>query len=112
MSTNQCDSTTQQCSTGDQPSHHQASNNSSECCDMPEKLLCLADEAWKELMKEKIKAQIQSTCGEKLDNLAKIVAEANGAKWQHKIAAKHHCHTYQDNVRQFFTSHASCQEGN
>lgn len=72
-------------------------------CNMPEMLLELADEAWAELVKDKIKAQIQSTCGEKLDELAKLVAEANGAKWAHKIAAKHHCNDYKHRVHSFFT---------
>ena len=39
----------------------------SDCCDMPEKLLCLADEAWREALKEKMKEHILKNSSEHLD---------------------------------------------
>ena len=54
-------------------------------CNMHEKFLCLADEAWMELLKEKIKAEIEKSGGAKLNALAKLVAETNGRKWQFMI---------------------------
>jgi hypothetical protein len=45
-----------------------------ECCNAPEKLLCLADEAWKEVLKDKIKQEIEKNSGAKLDALAKMGA--------------------------------------
>jgi hypothetical protein len=76
-------------------------------CNMPEMMLELADEAWAELVKEKIKAQIQLTCGDKLDELAKMVAEANGIKWANKIASKQHCNDFKHRVHSFFAHQCS-----
>lgn len=74
------------------------------CCDMPEKLLQLADEAWREVLKEKIKKEIADTCGESLDEIAKLVTETNCAKWQHMIAGKVHCEEYKANLKKIMTS--------
>jgi hypothetical protein len=52
---------------------------------MPEKLLALADEAWSQLLKEKIKTEISKSCAESIDKLAKLVAETNMAKWAYTI---------------------------
>ncbi len=72
----------------------------SECCNAPEKLLCLADEAWKEVVKDKIKKEIEKTAGAKLDALAKLVAEANHTKWTHMIEGKQKCDQFKDQVRE------------
>jgi hypothetical protein len=74
------------------------------CCDMPGKLLRLADEAWMEVLKDKIKQEIVNTGGEKLDEIAKLVAETNCAKWQHMVAGKVHCKEYTDNLQKIMTS--------
>ena len=76
---------------------------------MPQQLLGLADDAWHELLKEKIKASIEESCGEKLDELAGLVREANSFRWQHKIQGKVKCDEYQSNVRAFFTD-CGCDE--
>jgi hypothetical protein len=72
-------------------------------CNMPEKLLCLADKAWEELMIEKLKAEIETSCGSMMNELAKVVAHANKTKWQHKIAAKEACHDYQHQLKAIFS---------
>ena len=89
--------------------NNSASCTTDECCDMPAQLLCLADEAWRELVKDKLKAAIEESCGEKLDELAKLVSEANAYRWQHKIEAKTKCEEYKSNVRTFFTD-CGCDE--
>lgn len=83
--------------------HHHHHEQQEEGCNMPEKLLCLADEAWMEVVKEKIKKEIEASCGDKLNNLAKLIAETNKAKWSAKIAAKQGCHEYKEKLFQFFT---------
>lgn len=75
-----------------------------ECCNMPEKLLCLADEAWKEVVKDKIKKEIEKNAGAKLDALAKLVAEANHTKWTHLIEGKQKCDQFKDQVKEVFLS--------
>lgn len=76
-------------------------------CNMPEKLLALADEAWNELLKEKIKEEISKSCGESMDKLAKLVAETNKAKWTHTIKGKVRCREYKDKLKALFTAGAS-----
>ena len=73
------------------------------CCDMPEKLLALADEAWFELLKEKIKAEIAQSCGDDMDKLAKLVAETNKAKSTHNIHEKVKCDEYKENIKAIFS---------
>lgn len=53
-----------------------------------EKFLDLADEAWHELLKEKLKEEIDRQDGECIEKLAKIVAETHKAKWKHINADK------------------------
>ena len=86
----------------------QCCDSSTECCDMPEKLLALADEAWHEVLKEKIRKEIEESCGEKLNDLARLVATANGQKWSHMIAGKAKCDQYKRSVKEFF--YTCCDE--
>ena len=76
-------------------------------CPMPEKLLCLADQAWMELVKEKIKAEIDANCGEDLKKLAGIVAKANRDKWHAMVAGKQRCEEFNNDVKTFFTKGCS-----
>lgn len=81
---------------------------SSDCgCDMPEKLLALADEAWHELLKEKIKAEIAKSCPDSMDKLARLVAETNKAKWAHTMKGKLKCDEYKNKLKEFFTEGAA-----
>ncbi len=105
-----CDSG--ECSTEEHGDHH---HNHCPCCEghcsccgehhedtFAKHLLKLADEAWMEVLKEKIKEQIKTLNGKKLDELAKMVAEANNQRWQHKLSAKTECDNFQASVCNFF----------
>ncbi|MEI8129518.1 MAG: hypothetical protein WCG95_07885 [bacterium] len=74
-------------------------------CNCAEKFLQLADEAWKAVLKEKIKAKILEKNGDHVEKLAEIVAMANGEKWKHIISAKTKGHKFKDELKDFFTSH-------
>ena len=74
-----------------------------ENCHMPERLLELADEAWAEVVKDKIKAKILAKSGDKLDKLAELVAETNGKKWQQKLTAKQNCSDYRQSLMQLLS---------
>lgn len=52
-----------------------------------QKLLELADIAWEEVLIEKIKDHIRQN-DQKIDNIAKVVAETNKARWKEKMARK------------------------
>lgn len=53
-----------------------------------DELLHLADEAWMCLLKEKIKEEIRLNAGEQLTQLAKLVSQANHARWKDKMQGK------------------------
>ena len=98
--------------TEDQCTPEQVNTNNcstDECCDMPEQLLELADEAWNELLREKMKAKIEESCGEKLDELAALVTTANSYRWQQKIQGKVKCDEYKSSIKEFFTN-CGCDE--
>ncbi|MFQ5645871.1 MAG: hypothetical protein ACE5GM_02990 [bacterium] len=77
---------------------------SDECCNMPGKLLSLADQAWEELLKEKMKAEIQKSRGEKMDKIARLVVEADLAKWGHMITGKAKCEEYKQSLKELVIS--------
>lgn len=100
---NACSTDQGQCH--DSQSQGQCSTGSKEQeCNMHEKLLCLADEAWKEVLKDKIKQEIEKSQGAKLASLAKLVAETNGRKWAYMIQGKKACDDYKTQVRVLFAS--------
>lgn len=75
-----------------------------EGCLCEEKFLMLADEAWKEYLKERIKAKIAEKKGQHIEELAEIIATANGERWKHKIMAKMKCHEFRENIKHLFES--------
>ncbi|HNB23492.1 MAG TPA: hypothetical protein PKZ32_13810 [Candidatus Melainabacteria bacterium] len=85
-----------------QTATHKGSDD--QCCNLHEKLLCLADEAWKEVLKDKIKKEIEKSAGAKLDALAQIVAGANHQKWTHMIEGKQKCDEYKNQIKEAFLS--------
>jgi len=91
---NACDVTKETCTAS------AVSTAGAECCDIPEKLLCLADEAWKEVLKEKIKQEIEKSSGPKLSALAKLVAETNQRRWSHLIEGRQKCDEYKQQVKE------------
>lgn len=58
------------------------------CTDMPVKFLSLADEALNELLKEKIKAEIEKICGDSIDKLVNLITETHKTKWLREIQGK------------------------
>jgi hypothetical protein len=91
---NACDVTKEACTA------QAATTATTECCEIPEKLLCLADEAWKEVLKDKIKQEIEKSSGPKLSALAKLVAETNQRRWTHLIEGKQKCDEYKQQVKE------------
>ena len=75
-----------------------------EHCHCEEKFLKLADEAWMEILKEKIKAEVEKEQGESLGKLAEIIAKTNCEKWKHKIMIKSKCEDYKNTLKEFFAS--------
>lgn len=82
-------------------SHH---HHGEEGCHCTDKFLEIADEAWMEVLKEKIKAKIIAHKGEHMDKLAGIIAKANGERWKNKISAKTNGNEFKDSLKEFFSS--------
>ncbi|MBS4168536.1 hypothetical protein [Parachlamydia sp. AcF125] len=92
--------------------HHHHPHGEHECCehhhhavvekDFAHQLLEMADEAWMEILKDKIKEQILSTDGSNLEELAKMVSQTNHDRWKHKIATNATVHEYREKFSSFF----------
>lgn len=89
----------EQCSCGSCSCGHQHDH---EHGDFANDLLELADQAWMELLSEKIKKQIEANHGKQLDDLAKIVSDTNNSRWKHKMAAQKVRNEYKDKLSQYF----------
>lgn len=70
--------------------------------DFAHHLLELADAAWRDVLKEKIKEEIKGRHSAKLDELARIVSEANSAKWKQKMSSKKGCKEFHEKLCHFF----------
>lgn len=71
-----------------------------DCC-KPEKFLELADQAWKEVLKEKIKKHIEAN-SKNLDELAAIISEANHERWSRKMDGKQCGCCFEEKLENFF----------
>jgi predicted metal-dependent hydrolase len=63
----------------------------------------VADEAWQEVLKDKIKEHILKTQNDRMDKLAKIVAEANNRRWKNKMEKKQGCMEFQESLCELFS---------
>ena len=63
-------------------------------------LLELADEAWMEVLKDKIKEEIVRNNGEQLTALAKLVSTTNHKRWGAKMHAKASCEEFESQLRE------------
>lgn len=65
--------------------------------------LKLADEAWQEVLKEKIKEHILKTQSDSMGKLAKIVAEGNNQRWKNRMDKKQGCKDFMEELCKFFS---------
>ncbi len=73
-----------------------------ECCTLAEYILCLAECAKHELLKQKIMKALEAKIGKKLDKVAEAAADALLAGIEHKISGKMACDSYKEKLRQAF----------
>lgn len=69
-----------------------------------DELLALADQAWMEVLKEKIKEEIRQYSNDHLTQTAKLVAEANHLRWKEKLQSKKDLGEYEDRLRNLVAS--------
>jgi hypothetical protein len=70
--------------------------------DLEHFLLEVADAAWMEVLKDKIKEHILSTQKDRMSELAKIVSEGNSHRWKNKMEKKQGCKELQEKLCNFF----------
>jgi hypothetical protein len=73
--------------------------------DFSHQLLEMADEAWMDLLQEKIKKQIEASSGARLDQLAKLVADSNKERWKNKMGTQNATEEFKDKVSDYFSHH-------
>ncbi len=71
-------------------------------CHSSHPFLELADCAWMEVLKEKIKEHILATDKERMTELAKIISECNQQRWKNKMGKKRHCKDFEEKLCGFF----------
>ena len=88
---------------------HQHDSSSHGCChhhhhegEFAHELLDMADEAWMDLLREKIKAKIEASSGAQLDQLAALVSDANHTRWKHKLEKGNNFHEFKEKIDDFF----------
>lgn len=70
-----------------------------ESMDHGKMIMQLANEAWAELMKEKMKAAYEKTMGEKMNKVALVGVEACIAYWTQKMKEEGACHEYSEKLK-------------
>ena len=90
-----------QCPCCQSQGHHHHEHKHEEC-HFSKELLEIADAAWMDVLSDKIKQRIATANGQSLDELAKIVVDANAERWKLKMAKQKNCHDYEEKVAQFF----------
>ena len=60
-------------------------------------------------MREKIRDQIEASCGTGMDEMAKLAAHTNSTKWQHQMAAKAVNHDLKHALRDLLHKEGSCK---
>lgn len=76
-------------------------------CDFETYLFSIADKAWEKLLTEKIKARIEATSGDKLNELAQIISDGNKERWEQKMLAKKKKCDFDRKLKEFFGSECS-----
>lgn len=89
------------CYCGDESCEH-GHHHHHEKGEFAHELLELADDAWMEVLREKIKEQIVKSHSEHLDKLAKLVSDSNNEKWKLKMAKEKGISNFKDQIEQFF----------
>ncbi len=72
-------------------------------CSKEEYFLEIADCAWTEVLKDKIKEHILQNQGDRLTELAKIVSEANGKRWKGEMEGKQAMMEFAEQIHNFFS---------
>ena len=73
-------------------------------CEMTDGMLRLADSAWEELIKEKMKKIFEEQNGERMDKVAQATVDVANAFWQSKMEGMSKCHESKQKIKTAFMS--------
>jgi hypothetical protein len=65
-----------------------------------DELLELADEAWMDVLFDKIKEEVEQHSGEHITKLAQLVSRTNHDRWKSKLAGKASTHAFRHELRE------------
>ncbi len=82
-------------------SHGQCHEGDEKFKDFAHQLIDIADEAWMDVLKAKIRAHIEAD-GAHLDQFAKLIAETNKERWKHKMGMQKTLQDFKDKMSSFF----------
>ena len=71
-------------------------------CDMTGMMVALADSAWEEMMKEKMKAILEKKIGEKMSRVADVSVKASLDYWENEMAGKAKVHAAREGLGKAF----------
>ena len=97
-----CCSHQEKCSCPCHAKHEEACHSEDRHEDMSGWFLEVADCAWKEVLKDKIKEYIVATQNDRMKELAQIIAEGNNHRWKNKMEKKQGCKEFQEKLCDYF----------
>ncbi len=71
-------------------------------CEMTDMVMAIADKAWAELMKEKMKAELEKKRGAQMSKVAAAAVDASVAYWSAKMEGKSKREQHKDALRKAF----------
>ena len=90
------------CETTKQSSCNTKKSCCSSGCPMTDGIFKLAEDAWSELMVEKMKDQFEKLMGPKMDKVASAGVKASITFWENKMKSKGEMHKEFENIKQSF----------
>ena len=79
--------------------HEKKKSCCSSGCEMTDMLMRQADQAWNEVVVEKMKEHFKANLGEKIDQIAAAGVKASTTYWQNKMKAKAEMHQEFENIK-------------
>ncbi|MBT7902710.1 hypothetical protein HN587_02530 [Candidatus Woesearchaeota archaeon] len=73
-------------------------------CEMTDKMMSLAEQAWSDLLKDKMKKLFETNNGERMDKIAQATVDAVNKKWKHKMQGMAACGEAKQNLKEAFMS--------
>jgi hypothetical protein len=76
-----------------------------------DQLFKLADEAWMEVLKEKIKDEIRQKAGDHLSQLAQLTANSNQKRWKDELDEKKNLEEFDASLKNLMYRHQQKESG-